>query len=404
MKPKNCKLLAVIIALVCILPLASLPNTIATPARPKLSVQPTRNVFSTDVTKIGGTFSINIVTSGWEAPGLYSYELKLYFDPTLLEAIEAKYPAGHFLPAPNFEVPPEMNNEKGYVLFGVTKLGDVPGSTGSGTLATVTFKIIKAPPPALSCNLEIKDIILLDPAGNTITEYDVEHGYYEFSLPKAPVYLKVTPEIVGAAKVGSRVTVFITINSLRAVEKLVAIQWKLRFDPSLLEVVEVTEGNFLKSEAEKAKTQTGEEYGTAFDWKWDTGTDYVLSFTLYYKMPWPPTVFPEGSGTLAILTFNAIQMPTELTRTDLVLFDVIMVDVEGNEIIYNRVENGVYIAPIELADLNMDMKVNIQDLYIFGIAFGSYPGHPRWDPRADINSDGKVNILDGVIIAKAFHT
>jgi len=67
------------------------------------------------------------------------------------------------------------------------------------------------------------------------------------------------------------------------------------------------------------------------------------------------------------------------------------------------VENGVYMAPTELGDLNLDGKINIQDLYVFGKSFGSFPGHPRWDARADVNGDGKVGILDVVVIAKAFH-
>jgi hypothetical protein len=162
-------------------------KTYAPPELPKIYVSPKDNRFSTETTVIGDTFTINISTSGWEAPGLYSYELKLYYNNTMLNATEAAYPAGHFLSGSNFEVPIEINREAGYVLFGVSKLGDVPGSTGSGVLTTVTFEIIKAPPPALSCDLELKDIIFLDPDGNDVTEYDVEHGYFEFSPPKPPI-------------------------------------------------------------------------------------------------------------------------------------------------------------------------------------------------------------------------
>jgi hypothetical protein len=279
----------------------------------------------------------------------------------------------------------------------------VPGSTGSGVLGTITFKIIKAPPPALSCNLELKDMILLDPAGNEASA-EVEHGYYEFTPPKTPVYLKVTPEIIGAATVGAKVRVDITINKLRAEDKLVALEWKLEFDDKLLEVSNATEGNFLRSEAEEAAAETGKEYGTAFYWVHDEGKNFTISFNLYWESEGKWEVFPEGSGTLATITFKTIHMPEELKSTDLTVKDVVMLDVNGNEISYDRVESGKYMAPTEPGDLNYDKKINILDLYIFGAAFGSYPGHPRWDARADLNGDGKVNILDGVIIAKAFHT
>jgi len=55
-----------------------------------------------------------------------------------------------------------------------------------------------------------------------------------------------------------------------------------------------------------------------------------------------------------------------------------------------------------LGDLNNDFKVDIKDLAIAALAYGSYPGYPRWSPQADINEDGKVDIRDLVLIAKNF--
>jgi parallel beta-helix repeat protein len=55
-----------------------------------------------------------------------------------------------------------------------------------------------------------------------------------------------------------------------------------------------------------------------------------------------------------------------------------------------------------LGDLNNDGVVNILDISIFGKAYGSYPGHSRWNPTADLDGNGVINILDGVIIAKNF--
>jgi parallel beta-helix repeat protein len=55
-----------------------------------------------------------------------------------------------------------------------------------------------------------------------------------------------------------------------------------------------------------------------------------------------------------------------------------------------------------LGDLNNDGVVNILDMAIFGKAYGSYPGHPRWNPAADLDGNGIINILDCCIIAKNF--
>jgi len=47
-----------------------------------------------------------------------------------------------------------------------------------------------------------------------------------------------------------------------------------------------------------------------------------------------------------------------------------------------------------------DCYVNILDVVEASRAFGSYPGHARWDVRADINSDYKIDIKDIYGIAK----
>jgi hypothetical protein len=53
-------------------------------------------------------------------------------------------------------------------------------------------------------------------------------------------------------------------------------------------------------------------------------------------------------------------------------------------------------------DLNHDNKVDMLDLSFAALAFGSYPGHPRWNPISDVNKDNKVNIVDIALIAKNF--
>jgi len=55
-----------------------------------------------------------------------------------------------------------------------------------------------------------------------------------------------------------------------------------------------------------------------------------------------------------------------------------------------------------LGDLNGDGKVDIKDLALAALAFGSYVGHPRYNPDADVNQDGKVDIRDLARIALNF--
>lgn len=57
-----------------------------------------------------------------------------------------------------------------------------------------------------------------------------------------------------------------------------------------------------------------------------------------------------------------------------------------------------------LPDVNFDFKVDIKDIFTVAKAFGSYPGHPRWELRADIDCSKKIDIIDIFQIASAFGT
>ncbi len=55
-----------------------------------------------------------------------------------------------------------------------------------------------------------------------------------------------------------------------------------------------------------------------------------------------------------------------------------------------------------IGDVDGNGKVDIRDIAMAARAFGSYPGHPRWDPDLDFNNDGKINIRDLVLVARNF--
>jgi hypothetical protein len=55
-------------------------------------------------------------------------------------------------------------------------------------------------------------------------------------------------------------------------------------------------------------------------------------------------------------------------------------------------------------DITYDGKVDMRDVGMAAKAFGSYPGHPRWEKEADINFDNKVDMKDIGAIARKFGT
>ncbi|MEM3730880.1 MAG: cohesin domain-containing protein [Candidatus Bathyarchaeia archaeon] len=57
---------------------------------------------------------------------------------------------------------------------------------------------------------------------------------------------------------------------------------------------------------------------------------------------------------------------------------------------------------MKTADVNDDAIVNIIDVTIVATAYGSYPGHPKWNPLADLNNDQVLNIIDVNHVASHF--
>jgi len=55
-----------------------------------------------------------------------------------------------------------------------------------------------------------------------------------------------------------------------------------------------------------------------------------------------------------------------------------------------------------MSDLNNDGTVNILDVSIVALAFGSTPDDPNWNIIADLNRDQTINILDISAVAREF--
>ena len=55
-----------------------------------------------------------------------------------------------------------------------------------------------------------------------------------------------------------------------------------------------------------------------------------------------------------------------------------------------------------IGDADGDGRVDMNDIYLVAKGFGSYPGHPKWNPAADINKDGNVGIMDIAMISGNF--
>ena len=104
------------------------------------------------------------------------------------------------------------------------------------------------------------------------------------------------------------------------------------------------------------------------------GTSHTLTFT------WDTTGFALGNY---IISANVTIVTGETDIAD------------------NNYTDGLILVTIP-SDLNGDGKVNIKDIGIVAIAFGSEPGDDNWNPIADVYEDGKINIKDIGVVAIHF--
>jgi hypothetical protein len=65
----------------------------------------------------------------------------------------------------------------------------------------------------------------------------------------------------------------------------------------------------------------------------------------------------------------------------------------------NNFLTGPKIALVPRGDVDLDGSVDIVDVALVAIAFGSVPGSPTWNPAADLNYDGRIDIVDVAIVA-----
>jgi len=158
-------------------------------------VEPQALTFKTDTTSVGDKFNVTIwmnITSKDQ----YSWQFKLYYDTTQLNATRAGYTAGltsewatHRTGGGTVPITPVI--EANYVWTGESLMGDyyVPAGT-CDSLAWVEFQIIAAPPMGgqLTSLLDINntDTYTLDSSGITeipITKYSATYTYTTDTTP-----------------------------------------------------------------------------------------------------------------------------------------------------------------------------------------------------------------------------
>ncbi len=158
-------------------------------------------------------------------------------------------------------------------------------------------------------------------------------------------------------------------------------QFDISFDPAALEAVEVTEGDFLKTNGGTTFFQegtidntTGKITGlnaTRFNEDGATGTGTLLSVTFLAKA--------EGETQL---TLNNFQLGSTAGEPIAAAPPEIVITIEGQ---------------LVTGDVNRDGQVNVLDMILVSRHFGE---DASANPQADVNRDGVINIQDLIIVSQ----
>jgi hypothetical protein len=120
---------------------------------------------------IGDSFTVNVTIA--DVVSLYGYELKLYFNSTVMNGTQVT--EGSFLKSGGqtffwtVSFTDHYNSTYGVVWVDCTLTGNVPSINGSGPLATIRFKSLVA---ADSIPLHLADVKLSDPTASAISHQD----------------------------------------------------------------------------------------------------------------------------------------------------------------------------------------------------------------------------------------
>ena len=164
------------------------------------------------------------------------------------------------------------------------------------------------------------------------------------------------------------------------ITNLAGWSFDLEYDPEILSVESVEEGDVLKSEGSTTFFQEGKTNNKE-------GTVTGLS-SVYLG-----TGGVDTSGNLLTLNLKAIKDGGGYLRFKKVEFG----DPKGKTIPIDTVDTTITVSSVPPCDVNADGSVNIFDLILVAQAFGQ-----KVKTRVDTNGDGVVSIFDLIMVAQCF--
>jgi len=287
---------------------------------------------------IGETFAVNVTVAN--ATDLYAWSFQICYKSEILNA--SHWTLGSFFESPSATNitaiwTDNFNETHGLIQIDFTFLGKVPTFNGTTTLATVYFRVKSYG----STTLHLQNTLLLD---------DTDPFPQEMPHTTADGMVRMSLSDVAVTKI--------------AVSKNIVNDTVVR--------INVTVANY----GARSETFNVTLYYNSTEISTQLVKDLTPAASLILMFEWDTTPAPKGKYTIRA---RAHPLPSETntednTYTDGTITETIQGDVDGN------------------------FEVNIIDIATIAKAYGTYPGHPRWNPNADLDDNNKIDIID---IAKA---
>ena len=306
---------------------------------------------------------------------LTCYEFKLYWNTTLLDLDYA-----HVIEIWPLQIKwEEIDESLGRYWLGVSARGE-DKFTGNTTLVELYFKIKYDPiyPNNVYSLLNLTETILGDASEPTPQPipHMVHNGEYWCYSTKPKI--KVEPSISKAKKFGKIFSVNVTVQD---VVDLYDFEFWLYYNTTLLDIY--------SPYVQLGPMMSG---ATIYIVEWNDVLGYV-HFAAKLTSPAPPV---NGSGTIAMVTFKVTKAsvwPDPDLQCTLNLINTKLKTIKGIEVPHDEID-GLYLYKPVIGDLTSDGTVDLDDLYIISLAYGTKPGDLHWNRIADLNRDNLVNVLD----------
>ncbi len=339
-----------------------------------VSVDPSSNIFYSDVTAKGDTFTVDVRVD--DVTDMYGYEFQIFWKNDVLKLLTAVRPPGHILEPTDpggiyiakWEIKNDYSATEGRFWSVVTLTAPEPAKTGSGVFFEMTFEILVDAPwkGMVDSYIDIRVSKLSDTAAAPIP-HDVVDGVFEYhwSPPIIRPFLSVDPttttKVAGAPIVGTPAAffdIYVKLNDAAYGWWLIGAEFRLAYNDTLLSFVSMTLDPWVET--------FGDIYMVAplHGYRGD-GLRYVHTAIVLMPHTYPPAEWDNpisGTGRLVKIRFEIIyqSMFPDVDESPLDLYGIKFSDIAAE--------------PITPA-AEIDGKVVIQG-YILGRIIDVYTQYP----------------------------